>query len=81
MTINLIVVALYAFNLWLRTHGAAPGGLPLVLSIVAVAGLGVSGWLGGHMVHVAGVGVVNAPEATGGERPATSAAPARARSG
>jgi uncharacterized membrane protein len=65
MTINLIAVALYAVNLWMRMQGASPSGLPLVLSVVAVAGLAVSGWLGGHMVHVYGVGVDNAPEPAG----------------
>jgi uncharacterized membrane protein len=64
MAINLIAVALYAFNIWLRLHGSPVAGLPLLLSIVAVSGLGVSGWLGGHMVHVYGVGVENAPEPT-----------------
>lgn len=65
MSINLIAVALYAVNIWLRLRGSTIAGLPLLLSIVAVAGLGVSGWLGGHMVHVYGVGVENAPEPTG----------------
>jgi uncharacterized membrane protein len=81
MSINLIAVALYAWNIWLRTHGADPHGIPIVLSIVAVAGLAVSGWLGGKMVHEYGVGVVNAPapgaESTVATRSATSAAPAR----
>jgi uncharacterized membrane protein len=62
MSINLIAVVLYAINLWLRTHGHGVAGWPLALSIVAVAGLAVSGWLGGHMVHVHGVSVENAPE-------------------
>ena len=61
MTINLIVVALYAINIWLRA-GALDGkgvGLstPVLLSIIGVALLFVSGWLGGQMVHVYGVGV------------------------
>jgi uncharacterized membrane protein len=65
MTINLLAVALYAFNIWLRVHGAPVVGLPLLLSVIAVAGLAVSGWLGGHMVHVYGVGVEGAPEVSG----------------
>ncbi len=80
LAINLTAVALYALNIWLRMHGSAPSGLPLLLSIIAVAGLAVSGWLGGHMVHVYGVGVANVPEVAGdltsGERPATSQATA-----
>jgi uncharacterized membrane protein len=61
MTINLIVVALYAINIWLRAGAASltgPGmSVPLLLSILGVALLCVSGWLGGQMVHVYGVGV------------------------
>lgn len=61
MTINLIVVALYAINIWLRTSALdikdASMSTPVLLSIVGVALLFVSGWLGGQMVHVYGVGV------------------------
>ena len=61
MTINLIVVALYAINIWLRssTLGIKDASMstPVLLSIIGVALLFVSGWLGGQMVHVYGVGV------------------------
>lgn len=58
MSINLVIVALYAVNLWLRTaSGGDNHGTPWVLSLVAVALLFVSGWLGGKLVHVYGVGV------------------------
>lgn len=61
MAINLTAVVLYAINIWLRaSQGTSmPAGLsaPVVLSIVGVALLFVSGWLGGQMVHVYGVGV------------------------
>lgn len=57
MSLNLVAVALYALNLWLRTHGSGNTGTPLVLSVVSVAILAVSGWLGAEMVHVHGVGV------------------------
>ena len=50
-------MALYAINIWLRYKGGTNVGTPLVLSVVAVAMLAVSGWLGGKMVHEAGVGV------------------------
>jgi uncharacterized membrane protein len=58
MSINLVVVALYAMNIWLRTTARRliPGP-PLLLSVVGVALLAVSGWLGGKMVHEHGVGV------------------------
>lgn len=61
MAINLTVVVLYAINMWLRTRSPSrmgPGmSVPVLLSIVGVALLFVSGWLGGQMVHVYGVGV------------------------
>ena len=56
MSIKLVVVALYAINLWLRTHETGNAGTPLILSLVAVGLLAISGWLGGSMVvHGAGV--------------------------
>jgi len=64
MGINLTVVALYVVNASLRWDAPAAGGLPLALSVVAVCMLAVSGWLGGKMVYLAGVGVSAAPAAT-----------------
>ena len=61
MSINLVVVALYAINIWLRMKNGTNVGTPIVLSVIAVAMLAVSGWLGGKMVHLAGVGVDVAP--------------------
>jgi uncharacterized membrane protein len=57
MTINLTVVVLYAVNIWLRTSGQEGMKWPIVLSIIGVCMIAVSGWLGGQMVHVYGVGV------------------------
>lgn len=57
MTINLVVVVLYAFNIGLRIDGTGASTVPVVLSAVAVALLAVSGWLGGHMVYVYRVAV------------------------
>jgi uncharacterized membrane protein len=56
MVLNLSIVAIQAINFWLRTE-AGPGGenLPMLISVVAVAALVVSGWLGGQLVHVLGV--------------------------
>ena len=54
LAINLAIVAIQAVNFWLRAqHG--PGNLPVLISVAAVAALIVSGWLGGHLVHVLGV--------------------------
>jgi uncharacterized membrane protein len=61
MAINLTAVVLYAVNIWLRANGPANLGTslstPVLLSIIGIALLFVSGWLGGQMVHVYGVGV------------------------
>jgi uncharacterized membrane protein len=55
MVLNLAIVALQAANFWLRTTDDIVGALPRGMSIVAVAALVASGWLGGHLVHVLGV--------------------------
>ncbi len=62
MAINLTVVVLFAFNLWLRL--SAPDARPPVwLSAIAVGLLAISGWLGGKLVYLGGV-AVSAPEDT-----------------
>ena len=60
MAINLSVVALYVWNAYLRKHGALD--IAVWLSVIAVALLGISGWLGGKMVYVHGVAVDIPPE-------------------
>ena len=60
MVINLVVVALFVVNAWLRIGdqaGSGGGTLPVWLSVIAVALLVVSGWLGGKMVYLHGVAV------------------------
>lgn len=59
MALNLTIVALYIINAWMRWDAstAAPAAVPLILSLIAIAMLLVSGWLGGKMVYEAGVGV------------------------
>jgi uncharacterized membrane protein len=55
MILNLAIVALQAINFWLRTQESTRPSIPMSLSIIAVAALFVSGWLGGQLVHVLGV--------------------------
>jgi uncharacterized membrane protein len=57
MSLNLLIVALYVWNAWMR-HGE-PQSLkfPMTLSLVCILMLLMSGWLGGKMVFEAGVGV------------------------
>jgi uncharacterized membrane protein len=61
MSINLTVVALYVVNIYLRRRGIE-AGITVWLSVIAVAMLAVSGWLGGKMVYVHGVAVETPPE-------------------
>ena len=57
MSINLLVVAIYVCNAWLRHGNPTALNLPMILSLVTILLLLVSGWLGGKMVYEAGVGV------------------------
>ncbi|MFI6040813.1 DUF2231 domain-containing protein [Nocardia sp. NPDC051321] len=63
MSLNLAVTIAYAINFWWRNsgtgaHGAVPVG-PLVLSILSVAVLGGSGYLGGKLAYHYGVRVAD----------------------
>jgi uncharacterized membrane protein len=57
MSLNLTIVVLYVINAWTRYHGSVSPNVSLWLSIIAIALLLVSGWLGGKMVYEAGVAV------------------------
>src|SRR5438876_8461351 len=60
MILNLIVVALYGINLGVRSSSLADPRislLPLVLSLVGIAPLSASGYLGGRLVYDDGIGV------------------------
>jgi len=78
MAINLTVVALYAFNAWTRVSDPASAGMTFGLSVIAIALLLVSGWLGGKMVYQAGVAVHTGEEAAA--TPADAWTPNRAPS-
>lgn len=73
MAINLVAVASYALNLWLRHDNAAMSNLnpgrwtfAFWLEILTFMALGVSGWLGGKLSYEHKVGVAENvdPEAT-----------------
>ncbi len=55
LVLNLTVVGLFVANLVLRTAGYPPSTLPLVLSVVGIALLLVSGWLGWELIYRHGV--------------------------
>jgi len=60
MTLNLIVVAIYTINLWIRAPALAEpkvGWMPLVLSIIGIGALSASGYLGGRLVYDEGIAV------------------------
>ena len=61
MTLNLLVVALFAANFVLRRADGyeTVQTLPLVLSVAALALLGISGWLGGMLAYHYGVRVAD----------------------
>jgi uncharacterized membrane protein len=65
MSINLIVVGLYVINIFVRLGNPQNLQLPVWLSVIAVALLGVSGWLGGKMVYEQRVAVDTGEEAAG----------------
>ena len=53
MVVNLLAVALYCVNFWLRMHRAPGDNLPIILSVIGVVLITISGWLGGEMVMCA----------------------------
>lgn len=57
MVINLTIVVLFVLNILLRANSAPGARVPVLLSIIAIAMLGVSGWLGGELVYVHGIAV------------------------
>ena len=56
MGINLSVVVIYVINFWMRLGNPSRPGL-VWLSLLTIVLLVISGWLGGKMVYVYGIGV------------------------
>lgn len=57
MIINVALIILFTIDAGLRILNGTEALLPVFLSALGVAGLGVSGWLGGELVYVQGVAV------------------------
>lgn len=55
MTLNLVIVALFVINAFMRRNGVSDAAI--WLSVIAIVLLAVSGWLGGKMVYERGVAV------------------------
>jgi uncharacterized membrane protein len=66
MTLNLVVVVLYAINLWIRWAGDEAAGWTVGLSVLAVLLMAAAGWLGGELVYVHGA--EEKPQATRPQR-------------
>ena len=59
MCVNLVAVAVFAINFGIR-WGAIDHAGPVWLTVFGVVLIGISGWLGGEMVHKGGVSVAPA---------------------
>jgi uncharacterized membrane protein len=57
MSLNLAAVAVFSWNFWLRWQQGPSGDPPLLLTVLGVALISASGWLGGELVYVHGVAV------------------------
>lgn len=62
MAVNLVVVALYAINFWMRLPEPGNPGNLVWLSLISVGLLAISGWLGGKMVFEHGIAVDTPPD-------------------
>jgi uncharacterized membrane protein len=69
MALNLIAVALFAISIWLRL-GHAQSPLAIGLAVVGILLIATSGWLGGELVYVHGIGV--APAVPAPSKPTSS---------
>ena len=68
MVMNVGLVVLFTVNAVLRILNGTEALLPVFLSLLGVAGLAVSGWLGGELVYVQGVAVQPEREPTAPRR-------------
>jgi uncharacterized membrane protein len=57
LALNLVVITLYAANLWVRSQDPPEFEVAFALSVLGMSLLAVSAWFGGELVHVHGVGV------------------------
>jgi uncharacterized membrane protein len=71
MILNLVIVVLFIFNLGMRFSAPADPDQQLfatILSVVGILLMAVSGWLGGSLVYLYGVGVETAGDSIDDER-------------
>jgi uncharacterized membrane protein len=58
MILNASAIVIFGLNLLLRVSLEPGAPLPILLSFAGILVVAVSGWLGGEMVYIHGVGVV-----------------------
>ena len=68
MVINVGLIVLFTINAVVRILNGPEALLPVLLSVLGVAALAVSGWLGGELVYVQGVAVQPEREPTAPKR-------------
>jgi len=61
MILNLLVVVIYAIALWIRAANPV-SSIGYVLTFAGLVFLAVSGWYGGHLAYVGGVGAKTGTE-------------------
>jgi uncharacterized membrane protein len=57
LSVNLVAVAVFGLNLWLRLRSDVNSIIPMTLSLLGVLLIGLGGWWGGEMVYVKGMAV------------------------
>jgi len=62
MLLNLLAVAVFAVDFWMRVSRPVGDNIPIVLSVVGVVLIKITGYLGGEMVYVRGVAVKEPPD-------------------
>jgi uncharacterized membrane protein len=61
MLINLTAVTLYGINIYVRVSYPGHFKGAFTLSVIGVGLIAVSGWIGGEIVHIHGVGATKCP--------------------
>lgn len=78
--LNIVAFTLFAVNLWMRAtqlNAITTPTAPVVLSAIGVAIVGISAWLGGHMVYDYGIGTEKEALRRGRDVPGGSREPLR----
>jgi len=69
MLVNLVALGVFGIDLYLRTILETGAFIPILLSVLGVLLLAFSGWLGGELAYVHGVGVQPQGQITEKDKP------------